>query len=147
MNISESNLRKIMKISNLPKELDNLLTESNLKEPKMCFMNCYIAVMNTLSKDEFDLQYVLGTVYTPEGDTFEHALIKWNGKYFDPTLEPQNLHHVCTYNIHKEFSSLEIVHMLKEKFEISHIKDMIFGKNPHWPLVKTQKGLYEFIDI
>lgn len=135
-----------MKISDIPKDLDVLLSRLNLKNPKMCFMNCYIAVMNTFSKDEFDIHYVLCTLTTADGHTIEHALIKWNGKYYDPTLEPQGLHRSCSYSIHKEFSPREIVQLLVETFDRFHIKDMIEGRKPHWPLMKTKHGKYEFED-
>lgn len=136
-----------MQISDIPVELDMFLSKLNLKKPKMCFMNCYMAVMNTLSKDEFDIHYVLGTVTAIGGHTFEHALIKWNGKYYDPTLEPQGLHRSSSYSIDKEFSSGEIIQLLKSRFDLNHIKEMIEGRKPHWPLVKTGSGTFEFKDV
>lgn len=133
-----------MQISNIPPDLDKLLTRLNLKQPKKCFMNCYMAVMNTLSKNEFDIYYVLGTVTTSDGNAVEHAWIKWNGEYYDPTLEPQGFHKSSNYKIEKEFSSEEIRSLLIGAFDMNHIKDMIEGRRPHCLLVKTGSGMYEF---
>jgi len=135
-----------MQISDIPPQLEELLSRLNLKQPKMCYMNCYLTVMNTLSKDEFDIHYVLGTVTTSDGQTYDHALIKWNGCYYDPTLEPQHLHKSSSYTIEKEFSQNEIVILLRKSFDLDYIKDMIEGRKPHWPLVKTKNGTYEFED-
>lgn len=135
-----------MQISDIPVELDVLLSGLNLKMPNRCFVNCYLAVMNTLSKNEFDIHYVLGTVTTADGHTFDHALIKWNEEYYDPTLEPQGLHRSSSYSIEKEFSPNEIIQLLTSTFDLDHIKDMIEGRKPHWPLVKTERGTFEFED-
>jgi hypothetical protein len=135
-----------MQISDIPAELDEVLYRLDLKKPKMCFMNCYLAVMNTLSNDNFEIHYILGTVTTSDGYTFDHALIKWNGNYYDPTLEPQGLHNSSIYSIEKEFSPNEIIQLMNNKFELSHIKEMIDGEKPFWPLVKTKSGEYEFED-
>lgn len=134
-----------MQISDIPDELDELLSKLNLKAPKMCFMNCFLAVMNTLSDKNFEIHYILGTV-THNGHTFDHALIKYNENYYDPTLEPQGLHRSSVYSIEKEFSPSEIMQLMLSKFEQSHIKDMVYGKKPFWPLIKAKNGNFKFED-
>lgn len=136
-----------MKISNIPPSLDKILTNSNLKQQNMCFMNCYLAVMNTISKPEFDLHYVLATVSNGEGERFAHALLKMGNKYYDPTLEPIGLHMACSYEIEREFSKMEIVDLLKRRFSMDHIQDMIYGRQPHWPLIRTGQNTYDFVDV
>jgi hypothetical protein len=135
-----------VKIENIPDSLYEILRRCDLLKPKMCFVNSFIAVMNTMSKDEFDIHYVLGTVTTKDWHEFDHAIIKCNGKYHDPTLEPQNLHSSSTYRIEKEFSPEEIVELLKEFFPMPFIKDMVEGEKPWWPLQRTSPGVYEFVD-
>jgi len=136
-----------MEISNIPKDLYDLLVRNNLTQPKLCYTNSFQAVMNTISKQQFDIHYVLGTVTTKEGHEFDHAFIKCNGKYHDPTLEPQGLHSNSTYKIEKEFSPLEIVDLLKNKFPMADITEMVEGKKPWWPLQKTSVGVYQFVDV
>lgn len=135
-----------MRISNIPKNLHEVLDRCDLLKPKMCFGNCFLAVMNTISKEEFDVHYVLGSVTTEDGHEFDHALIKCNGKYHDPTLEPQGLHLSSTYKIEKEFSPDEIMYLLKQTFPMPFIKKMVHGEEPWWPLQRTSPGIYEFVD-
>lgn len=101
-------VRSYMQISDIPAELDEVLYRLDLKKPKMCFMNCYLAVMNTLSNDNFEIHYILGTVTTSDGYTFDHALIKWNGNYYDPTLEPQGLHNSVFTPLKRSFHLMKL---------------------------------------
>ncbi|WP_283132292.1 hypothetical protein [Enterovibrio norvegicus] len=133
-------------ISDMPKELKDLVVRLGLTVPKMCFMNSFLTVMQTLSKDEFDIHYVLVEITSDTGYTFEHAVIKWNGHYYDPTLEPQNLHKQTKYRLQKEFSPETIMKMMIEKFGLDHIKLMIEGNAPFWPLKINEHGEYDFID-
>ena len=109
-------------------------------------MNSFLTVMQTLTKDEFYIHYVLVEITTHTGYKFEHAVIKWNGRYYDPTLEPQKLHKQTKYRLQKEFSPEEIVSMMTEKFGLDHIKLMINGEAPFWPLKINEHGEYDFID-
>ena len=60
-----------------------ILINSQCTEPNQCFRNCALAVSN------FDLaeRYVLCFLEDHHGNKHGHAVIKANGKYFDPTLE------------------------------------------------------------
>lgn len=136
-----------MQVSDIPSNLDELLSRLDLKKPRMCYTNCYLAVMNSISKKDFDIHYILGIATTSDGSTFDHALIKWNGNYYDPTLEPQGLHKSFSYSIEREFSPKEILQLMINKFGLSHIEEMIDGKQPFWPLVKTKSGEYDFEDV
>ncbi|HHQ4566003.1 MULTISPECIES: hypothetical protein [Aeromonas] len=135
-----------LEISDMPKELNHLVSRLGLIKPNMCFMNSFLTVMQTLTKDEFYIHYVLVEITTHTGYKFEHAVIKWNGRYYDPTLEPQKLHKQTKYRLQKEFSPEEIVSMMTEKFGLDHIKLMINGEAPFWPLKINEHGEYDFID-
>lgn len=135
-----------LEVMDMPKSLNDLVNRLGLTKPKMCFMNSFLSVMQTLSKDEFDIHYVLVEITTDTGYKFDHAVIKWNGQYYDPTLEPQNLHKTTTYTLQKEFSPETIMKMMVEQFGLEHIKLMINGEAPFWPLQINKQGEYEFID-
>jgi hypothetical protein len=68
-----------LKVVDMPKSLNDLVNRLDLTKPKMCFMNSFLTVMQTLSKDEFDIHYVLVEITTDTGYKFDHAVIKWNG--------------------------------------------------------------------
>lgn len=135
-----------MQLSSIPYDLYSVLSRCGLLAPQRCFHNCFLAVMNTLTKDEFDVHYVLGTVTTANGQVFDHAIIKCNGKYHDPTLQPPGLHLSVTYTVEKEFSPDEIMDMLMDAFPMQRIEKMMRGEDVWWPLQRTSPDVYEFVD-
>lgn len=135
-----------LSISPLPQDLQIFLNSLGLNKPNMCFHNCFLAVMNNLGKEKFKLTYVLAWVtHKQEKIRTQHALIKFNNMYFDPTLEPQNMLNDCDYELEREFDTSELIQLMISKFELPEIKKMIGGEKPWWPLAKTESG-YDFLD-
>ena len=135
-----------MKIEKMPKDILKLVNKFGLNLPQMCYMNCFMLVMQTLAKDEFDINYVLVNIEDTDGKIYPHAVISSKGSFYDPTLEPQGLVESTKYALVKEFSTKEIVDLMNAKFDIDQIKNMIVGKEPFWPLRQVGENQFEFQD-
>ena len=123
------------------------LESKKLTTPKMCFNNCFLAVMNDLTAQKHHIEYVLAWVTHPQDNIpTSHALLKSGINYYDPTLEPQCLQGKCMYVLEKEFSREELVKLLNAKFGLPRIRTMINGQEPWWPLCQTDEGQYEFVN-
>ena len=134
-----------MEIQALPKGLYKLLSEQNLLTPKMCYMNCLRAVLNMSINTYPDVTYVLCKVkYLNE--TLPHAVIKFSDNYYDPTLEPQQLHCHSHYEITYEISKEDLIRAMLDRFGKEKVGLMLNGELPFWPLILDNTGSPSFID-
>lgn len=67
-----------------PKKVDVAHVASKFNKPKQCFDNAY-HYLDSLPTNITDCQYVIGLMLF-RGIPVEHAWVKVNGQYFDPTL-------------------------------------------------------------
>ena len=142
-----TNMENKIQISKIPQSLLQFLKSKKLTTSKMCFNNCFLAVMNDLAAQTYQIEYVLAWVIHPQDNIpTSHALLKSGNNYYDPTLEPQCLQDKCQYVLEKEFSREELAKLLNAKFGVARIRRMIDGQEPWWPLCQTGEGKYEFID-
>lgn len=147
----------------MPRDLASWLQAQNHCIPKLCYHNCFLAVMRNLFDTSssllnkiglwrrtapiYSLQYVLGwTTHKTDGIRTPHALIKLNDKYYDPTIEPQGHLDDSTFELEKEFTSDELLALLKSNFSHKQIVAMKQGEMAWTPLRCTSPGVYEFTD-
>ena len=134
-------------VSPMPANLRQFLENKLLTKPGMCFNNCFLAVVNTLTSKILNIEYVLAWVTHPtDGIRTPHALIKGDSLYYDPTLEPQGLYKICAYELDKEFDNTELMLMVFERFGSLKVKAMVEGEIAWWPLCRTGPATYEFIN-
>jgi len=136
-----------MNISVMPEAFKEFLNSKNLLNSKECFSNCMGALIHMATKEDFNVNYVLCEIKSRDGSVHEHAILRLNGKYIDPTLEVQNLHRKVDYSITKEFTTKEIITLMCEKFGLPEIEQMIKGIKPIWPLCKVGENQYVFLDV
>nr|SHO02353.1 TonB-dependent receptor, plug [Moritella viscosa] len=130
----------------MPEDILGLVNEFGLNMPKMCYMNGFLLVMQTLAKKDFDINYVLVEIEDTDGKIYPHAVVSSNGAFYDPTLEPQGLVESTKYVLIKEFSTEEIVNLMNAKFKPEQIKNMCDGNEAFWPLQQVGKNQFEFRD-
>ena len=134
-----------MIISPLPPALKAHLQNLGLMAPAMCFQNSLMAVMTTLEAG--NLSYVLGWVTHPsDGKRTQHAWLKDEALYYDPTLEPQGQHLESKYEVVHELSTIEVTLVLKKRFGDDKVKRMMKGKEPWWCLCLLPNGNFGFVD-
>lgn len=144
---SEKEMTYQIQISAMPQPLLQFLVAKGLTTPRLCFNNCFLAVMNDLTAQRFQIDYALAWVTHPEDRIkTSHAILKSGDKYYDPTLESQGLQDKCEYVLEKAFSAEELVKLLGAKFGMPHLRKMLEGQEPWWPLCQTIDGKYEFVD-
>ena len=73
-----------------PKKVDVAHVASKFNKPKQCFDNAY-HYLDSLPTNITDCQYVIGLMLF-RGIPVEHAWVKVNGQYFDPTLTSHSDH-------------------------------------------------------
>lgn len=73
-----------------PKKVDVAHVASKFNKPKQCFDNAY-RYLDSLPVNTTDCQYVLGFLLF-RGIPVEHAWVKVDGQYFDPTLTSHSDH-------------------------------------------------------
>ncbi|GIC06408.1 hypothetical protein Q9L41_18140 [Vibrio cholerae] len=134
-----------MKVDNMPLNLYQLLESLDLMQPKQCFTNCLMAVLNMNSKIYPRSKYVLCNV-SYLGGIFQHAVIKCGDRYFDPTLEAQGLHRLADYEYKWECTKTELMEMLFDKFGPHELPLMLEGERPFWPLVLNELDEPRFVD-
>ena len=135
-----------MKISNMSADVRSLVERLHLNQPKKCFWNCMMIVVNSIRYDEMEVSYVLCDVILNDGQRFEHAIVKSGDSYFDPTLESQGRHTDCEYRIHVTLSLKDIALLMARQFNQQQIENMFLGKEEFWSLVKTGADRYEFVE-
>lgn len=115
---------KKLQVSEIPRELMKMLINCQCTVPNQCFRNCALAVSN------FDLAdtYVLCFLEDHNGNKHGHALIKVNGKYFDPTLESQPFR-AKEYWAHTEMTKDEL-----RAFVTNWPQDIKINKNGEAPV-------------
>ena len=90
-------------VETMPDKLLERFTRLGHSKPNQCFGNCSLAVTN----DDLADKYVLAYVSEGGGRRYGHALVKIGGKYYDPTLQPQNRQQL-QYWLHQEFTKNEV---------------------------------------
>jgi hypothetical protein len=96
----------------LPSGLLQQLGNVGCTVPKQCYANCLAAVANYLLAEK----YVLCFVEIESGERLGHAVIKIDGNYYDPTLEPQAPHKV-KYWWHSEYTKTELRDFVKAQYK------------------------------
>lgn len=130
----------------MPSNLLGYLQSKELLTPKECFSNCLGALIQLIGNDKFEVSYVLCDIHAKDGSVLEHAILKVNGDYVDPTLEAQKMHKEVEYVIHKEFSTKEMIKLLVERFGLDEMNLMFQGIKPFWPLNRIGEHEYAFVD-
>ena len=131
-----------IKISNLPDDLEQYLQQKELITAKACYSNCMCAVMSKPLDNKYNLQYVLAKVTHPkDGISTSHALLKSYENYYDPTLEKQGCHDICSYEITGVYSRYSLIELMARSGKISEVelRDFVNG-NKSWPIL-THDGL------
>lgn len=136
-----------IQVSPMPQVFFEWLDGLGLVRPKMCWHNCFWAVIQGGSLGRIDLSYVLGWVtHESDGIPARHAWLKCGDKYYDPTLEPQGLLLGATHELAREFPLPELSKMLLDRFGKEHVQKMFGGVAAWWPLLMSGNG-YEFADV
>ncbi|PKH03845.1 hypothetical protein CXF72_04040 [Psychromonas sp. MB-3u-54] len=135
-----------MKIDKMPKKLEELVDKFGLNVPNVCYMNCFCLVMQTLAKKYVDIYYVLATATDAQGKDHPHAVVSYNNKFYDPTLEPQGLVSSTAYTFIKQFSTDEIAQLMVKKFPKETIENMCNGLEPFWPLQQLGENKFDFVN-
>jgi len=101
-------MTKKLSIQSIPADLYENLKENDCTIPNHCYANCANVVMNL----DLAQEYVLCFIEEESGDIHGHAVLKVDGKYYDPTLYKTN-RIMKNYWAHSEFSKVQLILFIK----------------------------------
>lgn len=134
-----------MKVHKTPDELRVLIKKYTLDRPGCCYTNSFGLVIQTRGRKS-QACYVLVNITNDRGEEHPHAIINYDGKFYDPTYEKLGYVDRTKYTFIKQFSIQEIDGILERKFSQQQIEDMRKGREAYWPLVQIGENDFDFVD-